>query len=154
MDLKTVVWYGVLFSITAAYLAALAGARSARHHEVSAHARHMVRAGTIVGIWLIAYVTKQILFGRERFGGTEAEYWRLYVPVLLLHTSLAVTTTGLGSYNLYQGLTRLRYGSVGAMASGMSLHRRLGKLLVWTFSGTMATAYLVYLLLFVWYPAA
>ncbi|MDO9117633.1 MAG: DUF420 domain-containing protein [Nitrospira sp.] len=154
MDIKTVVWYGVLFSMTIAYLAALAGARSARHHEVSAHARHMVRAGTVVGIWLVAYVTKQLLFGREQFGGTQAEYWQVYMPVLLIHTSLAAATIGLGVYNLYQGLTRLRYGSVGAMAAGMFLHRRLGKLLIWTFSGTIATAYLVYLLLFVWYPAS
>ncbi|TAJ30965.1 MAG: DUF420 domain-containing protein [Nitrospirae bacterium] len=154
MDLKTLAWYGVLSSITAAYLVAMAGARSARHHEVSAHARLMVRAGTIVGIWLVAYVTKQVLFGRDQFGGTAEQYWRIYVPILLIHTSLAATTIGLGGYNLYQGLTRLRYGSLGAMSSGMTLHRRLGKLLVWTFSGTMATAYLVYLLLFVWYSVA
>jgi uncharacterized membrane protein len=37
------------------------------------------------------------------------------------------------------------------MSAGVSLHRRLGKLLVWTFSGTMVTAYLVYLMLFVWH---
>ena len=154
MDLKTVVWYGVLLSITTAYLVALAGARSARHHEVSAHARQMIRAGTIVGIWLIAYVTKQLLFGRERFGGTEVQYWSLYVPVFSAHMLLAVATIGVGAYNLYQGLTRLRYGSVGAMASGMSLHRRLGKFLVWSFTGTMLTAYLVYLMLFVWFPGA
>lgn len=154
MDLKTVVWYGVLLSITAAYLVALAGARSARHHEVSTHARQMIRAGTIVGIWLIAYVTKQLLFGRERFGGTEVQYWSLYVPVFSAHMLLAVATIGVGTYNLYQGLTRLRYGSVGAMASGMSLHRRLGKFLVWSFTGTMLTAYLVYLMLFVWFPGA
>jgi len=154
MDMKTIVWYGVLVSITTAYLVALVGARSARHHEVPAHARHMIRAGTVVGIWLVAYVMKQLLFGREQFGGTQNEYWQVYVPVLLIHMSLAATTIGLGAYNLYQGLTRLRYGSVGAMVAGMSLHRRLGKLLIWTFSGTMATAYLVYLLLFVWYPAS
>jgi hypothetical protein len=45
----------------------------------------------------------------------------------------------------------LRYGSVGAMAAGIALHRRLGKLLIWTFSGTMLSAYLLYLMLFVWY---
>ena len=153
MDMKAGVWYGVLGSITGAYLVALAGARSARHHEVSAHAHHMIRAGTIVGIWLVAYVTKQLVFGRERFGGSERDYWVWYVPLFATHMALAVATIGLGAYNLYMGLHRLRYGSVGAMAAGMTLHRRLGKLLVWTFSGTMVTAYLVYLLLFVRYPA-
>ena len=37
------------------------------------------------------------------------------------------------------------------MVAGMTTHRRMGNALVWTFSGTMLTAYLVYMLLFVWY---
>ncbi len=153
MDAKTVLWYGVLFSVTGAYLVALAGVRSARHHDVAHHSRLMIRACTIVGIWLVAYVTKQLLFGRERFGGTEAEYWSLYVPVFSVHMGLAVATIGVGAYNLYVGLTRLQRGSVGAMAAGMPLHRRLGTFLVWSFTGTLVTAYVVYLMLFVWYPA-
>ena len=35
MDLKSGLWYGVLISITAAYLVAMAGVRSAKQHEVS-----------------------------------------------------------------------------------------------------------------------
>jgi len=153
MDVRTILWYGVLGSITGAYLVAVAGVRSARRHDVAYHSQLMIRACAIVGLWLVAYVAKQVLFGRERFGGTEQEYWRLYVPVFSLHMGLAVATIGLGVYNLYKGLTRLRYGSVGAMAAGMTAHRRLGKALIWTFSGTMATAYVIYLMLFVWYPA-
>ena len=68
--------------------------------------------------------------------------------------ALAGTTISLGGYSLYMELYRIRHGSVGAMSSRLSRYRRLGQLLVRTFSGTMATAYLVYLLLFVWYPAA
>lgn len=153
MDLKTLLWYAVLGSITGAYLVALAGVRAAHRHDVTHHSRRMIIACTIVGIWLVAYVSKQLVFGRERFGGSERDYWMWYAPMFATHMALAVTTIGLGAYNLYMGLHRLRYGSVGAMAAGMTLHRRLGKLLVWTFSGTMVTAYLVYLLLFVRYPA-
>ncbi len=153
MDLKTVLWYAVLTSLTAAYLVALTGVRAAKAHDLAYHSRRMIVASTIVGVWLVAYVLKQVLFGRERFGGGDREYWALYVPMFTAHMVLAVTTIGVGSYNLYLGLRRLRYGSVGAMAAGLSVHRRLGTLLVWTFSGTMLTAYLVYLLLFVWYPA-
>ncbi len=153
MDTKTMLWYGVLGSVTLAYLIAMAGVRSAKRHDVSHHSTYMIRACTIVGIWLIAYVSKQLLFGREHFGGTTEQYWRYYLPVFSVHMLLAVTTIGLGGFNLYKGLTRLRYGSVGAMAAGMTLHRRLGKLLVWTFSGTMLTAYLVYVMLFHWFPS-
>jgi uncharacterized membrane protein YozB (DUF420 family) len=131
----------------------LAGVRAAHQHDVHHHSRRMIIACTIVGIWLVSYVLKQVLFGREQFGGTREEYWTLYVPLFSTHMALAVTTIGLGAYNLYMGLHRLRYGSVGAMATGMTLHRCLGRLLVWTFSGTMATAYVVYLMLFQWFPA-
>lgn len=151
MDMKSVLWYAVLTCITAAYLTAMAGVRSAKAHDVSHHSRRMIVACTIVGLWLVAYVLKQAIFGRERFGGTPEEYWRLYAPLFSLHMVLAVTTIALGSYNLYMGLRKLRYGSVGAMAAGMTRHRILGTVLVWTFSGTMLTAYLVYMMLFVWY---
>ena len=150
MDLKSWLWYGVLTSITAAYLVAMAGVRSAKQHEVSHHSRRMIVACTIVGIWLVAYVLKQVLFGRERFGGPDSHYWSLYLPLFSIH--MALTTISLGGYNLYMGLHRIRYGSVGAMSFRLLRHRRVGQLLVWTFPGTMATAKLVYLMLFVWYP--
>ena len=96
-------------------------------------------------------MTKHLLFGRDHFPGTTAQYWKVYIPVLSIHTTLAVTTIGLGAYNLYTGLTRLRSGiGVGAMVAGVTRHRVLGKLLLGTFTGTMITAYMVYALLFHW----
>lgn len=153
MDTKSLLWYTVLGSLTLGYLIAMAGVRSAKKHNLLHHSRHMMTACTIVGLWLVAYVVKQVLFGRERFGGTESDYWRLYAPVFTLHMVLAISTMGLGAGNLYLGLTRLRQGTgMGAMVAGVSLHRRLGHWLIWTFSGTMLTAYLIYLMLFVWFP--
>lgn len=151
MDLKSILWYAVLASITVAYFVALVGVRSAKMHDVPHHSRRMIIACTVVGIWLIAYVLKQVLFGREQFGGTAEQYWTRYLPVFATHMLLAITTIALGGYNLYMGLHRLHYGSVGAMAAGMTTHRRLGHLLLWTFSGTIGTAYLVYMMIFVWY---
>jgi uncharacterized membrane protein YozB (DUF420 family) len=150
MDLKTILWYLVLSSLTAAYLIVLAGVRAAKSHDVSHHSHRMIVGCTIVGIWLVAYILKQLLFGRESFRGTETQYWSLYVPVFITHMLLAVTTIALGSYNLYMGLHRLQYGSVGAMVAGMTTHRRMGRVLIWSFTGTMVTAYMVYLMLFVW----
>jgi hypothetical protein len=40
------------------------------------------------------------------------------------------------------------------MSVGAARHRLIGWCLVGTFSGTMVTAYLVYLMLFVWFPAS
>ena len=155
MDLKPILWYGVLLSITGAYLTALSGVQSARQHDVAHHSRRMIIACTIVGIWLVAYISKQVLFGREKFGGTPDQYWMQYLPLLSVHILFALTTIGLGTFNLYTGLTRLQTGpGVGAMITGVSRHRFLGKLLIWTFSGTLVTAYGVYLMLFVWFPAS
>lgn len=154
MEMKAVLWYAVVAAISAAYVVALAGVRAAKRHDLGPHSRRMVAASVIVGFWLVAYVTKQVLFGRERFGGTEWQYWSLYVPVFFLHMVCAILTVALGAYNLHMGSTRLRMGTgVGAMIAGVSRHRRVGWWTGWSFSGTMATAYLVYLMLFVWFPA-
>ena len=154
MELKDIIWYGVLFSITLAYLVTMGGVRAAKRNDVTHHSRLMVTACTIVGLWLVGYVTKQILFGRDQFGGSVDQYWELYVPLLTIHTSLAIATIGLAVANLYTGFTRLRGGiGVGAMVAGVSRHRALGKIMVWTFSGTLLTAYIVYLMLFYWFPA-
>lgn len=151
MELKDLLWCGVLGSITGAYLISLWGIGAAKQHNVPKHSRLMVITCTIIGIWLVAYVTKQFLFGRDHFPGTTAQYWQIYVPVLTIHTSLAFTTIGLGAYNLYTGLTRLRMGTgVGAMVAGVTRHRLIGKILLGTFSGTMGTAYIVYALIFHW----
>jgi uncharacterized membrane protein YozB (DUF420 family) len=153
IELKSFLWYVVLIGITAAYLILMLGVRSAKTHNLPYHSSSMIIAWTMVGIWLIAYVSKQLLFGREHFGGTPTQYWFLYLPVFMTHMLLAITTISLGGYNLYTGLTRLWNGTgAGAMKAGVSRHRFLGKLIVWSFSGTMATAYLVYLMLFVFFP--
>ena len=52
MDLKTIVWYLVLSSLTVAYLVVLAGVRSAKSHDVSHHSHRMIVGCTI--IWHLA----------------------------------------------------------------------------------------------------
>ncbi len=153
--MKSILWYVVLISITSAYLIALTGVRSAKQRDVTTHSRRMIIACSIVGIWLVAYISKQVLFGRESFGGTSDQYGFIYMPIFMVHMALAVTTIGLGVHNLYSGLTRLHNGTGGsAMVAVVSRHRLLGTILIWTFSGTMITAYLVYLMLFVWFPVS
>ena len=154
MNMHDLIWYGVLVSMTIAYFMALLGVRAAKHHDVGHHSQWMIAACSLVGLWLVGYLTKQVLFGRDQFGGTEEEYWQYYIPLLLVHTSLAMMTIGLGVSNLYSGLSRLRNGiGVGAMVAGVSRHRLVGKVLIGTFTGTIVTAYIVYLMLFQWFPA-
>ena len=151
LDSQTM-WYGVLGSVTGAYLLVLHGVHAAKHHRITHHARGMTTACLIVGLWLLGYVTKQLLFGRDMFGGSEEQYWRVYVPVLTVHTLFAFFTIGLAGMNMYSGLRRLRHGvGVGAMVSGIHRHRLLGRAMVVTFTGTMVTAYGIYFMLFHWF---
>ncbi len=107
----------------------------------------------VVAIWLVAYVTKHLIFGRDHFGGSPEQYWSFSVPLLRVHTGLAITTLGLGGTNMVMGIRRLRYViGAGAMVAGVSIHRKLGHLLQWTFGCTILTAYGVYSMLFVWFP--
>ena len=155
MNISVVIWYGVLLSMTLAFVMVLIGARAAKRHDVHQHARWMTLACTVVGLWLVCYVSKQLIFGRDQFGGTSKEYWYYYIPILLVHTTFAITTIGLGLSNLYSGLFQLRNGTgVGALVPGVHRHRVLGRLLIGAFSGTITTAYLVYLMLFQWFPAS
>jgi putative membrane protein len=149
MESRGLVWMGILVILTGAYVVGMRGVRSARAGHIQAHAHWMFTMCTVVGAWLVLYVCKQAVLGPERFAGSLTQYWTFYVPVLTVHTALAITTVGLAGYNLYVGMTRLRNGTgMGAMIASVSSHRRLGRFMVWSFSGTMGTAYVVYVLLY------
>jgi len=153
MDSRTMMWTMVLVGLTVAYGVALAGARAARRGDVQPHSRWMLTMSTMVGVWLAAYLMKRLLFGSERFGGTDEQFWQWYMPLLSVHIALALSTIVLGAANLYTGLSSLRFGiGAGAMRAGVGRHRRLGRLLIWSLSGTMVTAYGVYFMLFVLFP--
>jgi len=140
--------------MTLAYGLFIFGARAAKRHDVAAHGKWMMVACGLVGVWLVAYVTKQMVVGRDQFGGTVEQYWSMYFPILILHTSLAMATIGLGATNMFMGIQKLRNGTgVGAMVGGVSRHRRLGHTMQWTFGGTLMTAYVVYAMLFHWFPS-
>lgn len=154
MPIENVLWELVLVGMTLAYGLSIFGVRAAKRHEVTAHGKWKMVACGLVGLWLVAYITKQMLVGRDQFGGTVKQYWSLYFPLLILHTSLAMATIGLGATNKFIGLRKLRKGTgVGAMVGGLSRHRRLGHMMQWTFAGTLMTAYVVYAMLFLWFPA-
>jgi len=153
MTSENMLWGLVLIGMTLAYGMALLGVRAAKRHEVDTHRKWMTVSFALVGLWLVAYVTKQLLFGRDEFIGTTNQYWTIYVPLLVVHTSLAMVTIGLGGTNLVVGLRRLQHGiGAGAMVAGVLRHRQLGRILQWTFGGTILTAYGVYWMLFAWVP--
>lgn len=85
---------------------ALVGFRFANRHGVATHRKWMMVSGSLVGLWLVAYVTKQMFVGRDRFGGTKNNYRSLSFPILILYISLAMATIGLGATLMFIGLPR------------------------------------------------
>ena len=148
--MQDLLWGMVLVAMTLAYGLTLTGVKAAKRHDVASHKKWMTISCGLVGLWLVAYVIKQLIFGRDQFGGSLDQYWSVYVPLLVVHTGLALATIGLAGFNMVIGFRRLRHGiGAGAMVVGVSRHRRFGHILQWTFGGTLITAYLVYGMLFI-----
>jgi len=154
MPIENGSWALVLVGMTLAYSLSLFGSRAAKRHDVAAHGKWMMVIWGLVGLWLVAYVTKQMLVGRDQVGGTVQQYWSIYFPFLILHASLAMITIGLRVATMLIGLRRLGNGTgVEAMVTGVSRHRPLGHMMQWTFGGTLMTAYAVYAMLFHLFPS-
>ncbi len=88
MGIDDLLWGLVLVGVTVAYAMTLIGVQAAKRHDVSSHRKWMTIACSLVGIWLVAYVGKQLIFGRDHFGGSTEDYWLLYVPLLIVQYEL------------------------------------------------------------------
>jgi uncharacterized membrane protein YozB (DUF420 family) len=101
----------VLIGMTLAFGLSPLGVRAAKRHDVNAHEKCLIVFCGPVGLWLVAYVTKQMLVCRDQLGGTVEQYWSVYIPVLIVHTGLAMATFGMGTTNMFIELRRLRNGT-------------------------------------------
>ncbi len=123
MDLKNRLSELALAGMTMAYGLSLIGIPAAKRHDVTGYRNSMMVACDQVCVWLVAYVTKQWLVGRDRFVGTVKQYWFLFMSVLHVPIDLAMTTIGLEIINMGVGLRKLRNETgVGAMVGGISRH--------------------------------
>ncbi|MBI4714778.1 MAG: DUF420 domain-containing protein [Nitrospirae bacterium] len=77
-------------------------------------------------IWLVSYLAKQILFGRESFGGPEEIYYGLYIPLFLFHMLCAAVTSGLWGYNLQQAMVFFKVPESGRESRTPSRPARKG----------------------------
>lgn len=64
--MKTVLWPSGLVGITVTYLLTLKDMGTAHRHHVTRHSRFVISACTIVGLWLVAYVSEQLVFNQWR----------------------------------------------------------------------------------------
>lgn len=116
-----------------------------RRREVRRHRRSMLAGLVLFLLFLALYLYRVSLEGPTPFGGPDAVYSLVYLPMLAVHVTLAVVCIPLLFYVLLLGLTR----PVAELAG--TLHPRVGRVAaaLWLTSFAMGTG--VYLLLYVLY---
>ena len=68
MSIENLLWGMVLVGMTVAYGFAIFGVHAAKQHNVASHRQWMMVSCVLVVVWLVAYVTKQFVFGRAGAG--------------------------------------------------------------------------------------
>ena len=124
MDPKVAYWTGAWLNMLAIVGLAALGVRNARRGDYAQHRRCMLGAVSLVSLFLVSYVVKLIVLGRE-----QLELWpRSDVYVLRFH-ELCVATLVLGSgYALALALRRGMPVAAGDRRERTHLwHRRAGR---------------------------
>jgi uncharacterized membrane protein YozB (DUF420 family) len=130
LDAKVLYWTGALVNLGAIVILALAGWRFARRREFQTHRRLMLGAAWLVVAFLVSYVLKVTLLGRE-----QLELWdERYVRTLHVHevcvTLMMVCGAGAIAQARRLGLPRgpgSRAIEPGRLARGIRIHRWLGR---------------------------
>ncbi|MCL6552475.1 MAG: DUF420 domain-containing protein [Firmicutes bacterium] len=123
----------------------LAGWKAVRAGRIAAHRRFMLAAVTLIGVFLVLYVTRVALGGVKAFPGPPEVRRYVYLPALMVHVVLSILTVPPVVFNVATGL-RLRIDEVPTTA-----HPRVGRVAVTLWSVSLALGILVYLLLNVFY---
>ena len=123
---------GVL--LTAGYIAIRSG-------RVSVHRACMIAAFVTSVVFLASYLTYHARVGMTPFQGQGLVRW-VYFAILIPHVILAVAVLPLALYTLYRAVRR-----------EFARHRRIARwtLPIWLY--VSVTGVLVYLMLYVWFPA-
>ena len=99
IDPKILFWTGALANMAAIVVLALLGVRARRRGDIEAHARSMVTAASLVVVFLVAYVLKLALLGRE-----DMSVWSPHaVTVLRIHETCVLVMLVAGMLALARG---------------------------------------------------
>lgn len=128
MDPKLAFWCAALVNLGALLACAATGVRAIRRGDVRTHHRRMLTSAALVGLFLVSYVVKVALLGRE-----DRSLWSaLDRGVLYLHETCIAAMLGGGGYAAWRALAfRARLGPELALPRdgvlpGRRVHRRAG----------------------------
>ncbi len=103
----------------------------------------MLTAAGLFATFLALYLYRLTIVGTTPFGGPDAVYRFVYLPVLAVHITLAIVCIPLVYYVLLIGLTH----PVSAIPA--TRHRRVGRVAATLWLVSFSLGIVVYLLLFV-----
>lgn len=90
MDPRLVYWTFALIDLAAVVGFAVAGVAALRRGDVPRHHRRMLMAASLVGLFLLSYLVKLGLIGREDLASWDAgSIWMLRIHELCVFTMLA-----------------------------------------------------------------
>src|SRR5262245_42112950 len=127
MDAKLVFWCVVLANLGAIVGFAATGVQAVRRGDVRTHRRRMLTAASLVGLFLVSYLLKVAVLGRE-----DRSLWSsLDRTVLYVHETFVVAMLGGGGFAAFRAWRfRARLGPAFALPRealpGAQVHRRAG----------------------------
>lgn len=148
MDPKVAYWTAALVNLGAVVVCAALGWRRARRREFAAHRRAMLLACGLVVAFLVSYVLKVALLGREQLGTWDPRYVRM----LHVHESFVMLMLIGGAAALVQArrldLPRGPHSrplEPRRLARGLGVHRWSGRVaIVSSLFGLLTAAYVLW----------
>lgn len=148
LDPKVAYWTAALVNMLAAVICAVLGVRRIRRGEIAGHRRMMTSAAILVGLFLVSYVLKVRLLGRERLDLWEPRF----VTVLHVHETFVAVMVLAGARALYLATTRrladlapATPDDVARRARSARSHRRAGwTAVISSVLGAVTAAYVLY----------
>ncbi len=129
MEAKRIFWTVALFDLAAVAVLAASGVRHRRRGDVKRHARKMISAASLVLLFLVAYVAKVMLLGKEDLAvWSPLQRWTLWFHEACVFTMLiAGATAGQRALRLRRTRNATRDpGDPPAPSRLASWHRRAG----------------------------
>lgn len=112
------------------------GYRFVRRKEITWHHRSMLAAAVFAALFLVAYVTRALVFEAKLFAG-EGLWRAVYLVILGSHTVLAIVIVPLALMTLYR-----------ALRGDFSRHRRIARLTLPIWSYVVITGWLIFWFLY------
>ncbi len=129
MEAKLIFWTVALFDLAAVAVLAASGVRHRRRGDLKRHARNMISAVSLVLLFLVAYVAKAALLGREDLAvWSSLQRWTLWIHEACVFTMLiAGAIAGQRALRLRRTRNATRDpGDPPASPRLVSWHRRAG----------------------------